>query len=282
VPSTAGAIDHRATPIQSDGDDAVINFETWSNRLLPGETKKLDRLAESLRDQPEKRLLIVIPSQNGPAGRHFFSSRVAVVERELSSRGVLSQKAMSPCAAGIDCPIVLRIVSPTLPLTPIEIVATPGNTDGLLAEAADPANESGTGTPLSILPKDNTDPSAAGSAETEKSTGTPEGGSPLSAVLARAEPKPAVAQSVAVDELWIAATGRLLRDVLKEWGDRAGWTVVWTSDREYPIEASATFSGDFTKAASQLFEGFSTVAPAPSAHFYKGNRVLLVESGEGR
>jgi len=74
----------------------------------------------------------------------------------------------------------------------------------------------------------------------------------------------------------------MLRDVLREWGERAGWTVVWQSDHEYPVEASADFSGDFTEAATQLFEGFATVAPAPFAHFYKGNHVLVVRSGEGR
>lgn len=93
---------------------------------------------------------------------------------------------------------------------------------------------------------------------------------------------PIVEPPVVVEETWTAAVGKSLRDVLRTWGDRAGWTIVWQSDRDYPVDAQATFTGDFATAASHLLDGFATAVPAPYAHFYKGNQVLLVLSGEGR
>ena len=34
-------------------------------------------------------------------------------------------------------------------------------------------------------------------------------------------------------EDWLAPEGSSLRELLTEWGDKAGWRVVWNTDREY-------------------------------------------------
>lgn len=101
---------------------------------------------------------------------------------------------------------------------------------------------------------------------------------PSPAPVPPAEPPP----PVVVAEMWTAPAGRHLKAVLQDWAGRAGWTVVWQSDHDYPLEATASFSGDFTEAARQLVAALATVAPAPYANFYKGNQVLVVHSGEGR
>lgn len=77
---------------------------------------------------------------------------------------------------------------------------------------------------------------------------------------------------------WLAAEGKDLREVLISWAEEAGWSVVWRSDYRYPLQAGASFDGEFTDAASLLLQNFASARPPVRATFYKGNRVLLVEN----
>ena len=81
-------------------------------------------------------------------------------------------------------------------------------------------------------------------------------------------------------EDWLAAEGSSVRSLLTEWGDKSGWRVVWSTDREYILEAGAMFRGRFMDVASALIRSFARVRPAPWGTFYKGNRVLLVTTQE--
>ena len=79
---------------------------------------------------------------------------------------------------------------------------------------------------------------------------------------------------------WVVASGQTLRDVLQSWCDKEGWDLVWTTPREYPIEASAVFKGRFVDVASALVRNFGRATPIPYAKFYKGNRVLVISTNE--
>ena len=79
---------------------------------------------------------------------------------------------------------------------------------------------------------------------------------------------------------WVVANGQTLRQVLKSWCDKEGWDLVWTTAREYPIEASAVFKGRFIDVASALVRNFERATPVPYAKFYKGNRVVVVSTTE--
>lgn len=81
-------------------------------------------------------------------------------------------------------------------------------------------------------------------------------------------------------EDWLATEGSSVRNLLTEWGDKAGWRVVWSTDREYILEAGAMFRGRFMDVASALVRSFARARPAPWGTFYKGNRVLLVTTQE--
>ena len=87
---------------------------------------------------------------------------------------------------------------------------------------------------------------------------------------------PAVAENEV--RSWVVTSGQTLQSVLKSWCDKEGWDLVWTSPREYPIEASAVFRGRFVDVASALIRNFERAVPAPYAKFYKGNRVLVIST----
>ena len=234
----------------SDGAVAIV-FDPWSSRLAAAEGAKLDRLAALLRQTPGARLQIVVADAKDGAWQRFLAARLAVVEGELSRRGYAAQRVHQERSTGINQVVMLRVVVPDPPAAPLQIpVAT--------ASSSLPA--AAVGAPQSILPA----PAAV----------SPPSGPPPAA--------PSAPPAVVVQEVWTAAAGRQLRAVLDDWAGRAGWTLVWQSDRDYPLEASASFTGDFTQAAQQLVAALAAVAPAPFANFYKGNRVLVVHTGEGR
>ena len=81
-------------------------------------------------------------------------------------------------------------------------------------------------------------------------------------------------------EDWLAEEGKTLKTLLTEWSDRAGWRLVWNTNRNYTLTAGAMFRGRFADVSSALIRAFARAKPAPIATFYKGNRVLVVETLE--
>ncbi|EPX83527.1 toxin co-regulated pilus biosynthesis Q family protein [Salipiger mucosus] len=80
------------------------------------------------------------------------------------------------------------------------------------------------------------------------------------------------------DEVWPVFAGSSLEETLKDWGDRAGWTIHWNSEYSYPIEASAEFEGNFISAVNALFNAFDSITPAIQGDLFKGNNVLVVSN----
>lgn len=81
-------------------------------------------------------------------------------------------------------------------------------------------------------------------------------------------------------EDWLAEEGKTLKALLTEWSERAGWRLIWNSNRNYTLTAGAMFRGRFADVSSALIRAFARARPAPIATFYKGNRVLVVETME--
>lgn len=81
-------------------------------------------------------------------------------------------------------------------------------------------------------------------------------------------------------EDWMAPQGSTVQELLLQWGDKAGWHVIWATDRIYTLEAGAMFRGRFMDVASALIRSFARARPAPWGTFYKGNRVLRVTTEE--
>lgn len=79
---------------------------------------------------------------------------------------------------------------------------------------------------------------------------------------------------------WIAEEGQNLKLLLTEWSEKSGWRLVWNTNRNYVLNAGAMFRGRFADVSSALIRAFARARPAPIATFYKGNRVLVVETME--
>ncbi|MBD5400332.1 hypothetical protein HDR61_01115 [bacterium] len=121
-------------------------------------------------------------------------------------------------------------------------------------------------------------PTGADASDTAAADGTDAHGGEIAVdISADAEAPVAMQDQV---RSWVVASGQTLREVLQNWCDKEGWDLVWTTPREYPIEASAVFKGRFVDVASALVRNFGRATPVPYAKFYKGNRVLVISTGE--
>ncbi len=79
---------------------------------------------------------------------------------------------------------------------------------------------------------------------------------------------------------WLAEEGQNLKALLTDWSEKSGWRLVWNTNRNYVLSAGAMFRGRFADVSSALIRAFARARPAPIATFYKGNRVLVVETME--
>ncbi|MGD9638800.1 MAG: TcpQ domain-containing protein [Alphaproteobacteria bacterium] len=81
-------------------------------------------------------------------------------------------------------------------------------------------------------------------------------------------------------EDWLVQEGATLKQLLSDWSDRSGWRLVWKSKRDFKIEAGAMLRGRYVDVASAVIRNMARARPAPMATFFRGNRVLLIETLE--
>lgn len=79
---------------------------------------------------------------------------------------------------------------------------------------------------------------------------------------------------------WLAEEGQSLKELLLAWSEESGWRLIWKTNRNYILNAGAMFRGNFADVSSALVRAFARARPAPIATFYKGNRVLVIETME--
>ena len=79
---------------------------------------------------------------------------------------------------------------------------------------------------------------------------------------------------------WLAEEGQSLKELLTAWSEESGWRLIWKTNRNYTLNAGAMFRGNFADVSSALVRAFARARPAPIATFYKGNRVLVIETME--
>ncbi len=79
---------------------------------------------------------------------------------------------------------------------------------------------------------------------------------------------------------WEAEEGENLRELLTKWSAMSGWKLLWQTNRNYVLSAGVMFKGKFADVSSALVRAFARARPAPIATYYKGNRVIVVETME--
>lgn len=67
-----------------------------------------------------------------------------------------------------------------------------------------------------------------------------------------------------------------VRDVLRNWAERVGWSVVWKAEHEYAVGADAAYSGEFLRAVDLLFAD-PGIRRSLVVSAYRQNRRLVVE-----
>ncbi|MDW9479061.1 hypothetical protein GOB57_10335 [Sinorhizobium meliloti] len=77
---------------------------------------------------------------------------------------------------------------------------------------------------------------------------------------------------------FIVEEGYMLHSTLNTWAEATGWKVIWNSEHDYLIEASATFSGDFVKASSDLIKAMADARPQITVDYYQGNKVIVISN----
>lgn len=100
------------------------------------------------------------------------------------------------------------------------------------------------------------------------------------AEAAQAAAAPARSQSALVSadsRIWRAPQGKTLDQVLGDWADHAGWTLVFNSRMIYELQSGAEFEGDFVEAASSLVRSVRAL-PQPMAMIYRGNKTIVVSN----
>lgn len=79
------------------------------------------------------------------------------------------------------------------------------------------------------------------------------------------------------EQTWHAKQNHTLDEVLGDWADKAGWTLVFSSRMIYQLQASADFDGNFIQAASSLVRSVRA-SPQPIVTFHQGNKTLVVSN----
>ena len=76
--------------------------------------------------------------------------------------------------------------------------------------------------------------------------------------------------------------GDTLRETLQRWSAQTGWTLIWDSQVDYPLEAALAFPAgtDFRTAAKATLRAFWGRRDAPVGTAYR-NRVLVITRRNG-
>lgn len=82
-------------------------------------------------------------------------------------------------------------------------------------------------------------------------------------------------------EIWEVSEGRTLRKELTRWTQKAGWRLIYRLDWDYPIEASAVFTGTFEDAVQALMSALEHSRPQPKAGFARDNKALVILPANG-
>lgn len=81
---------------------------------------------------------------------------------------------------------------------------------------------------------------------------------------------------------WSAPAGATLRRILTDWSEKAGVQLHWSSQFDYPIQASIRMTGTYQKAVETLLDGLRDAKPRPLARLHPnlpaGPAILILQT----
>ncbi|GCD54202.1 TcpQ domain-containing protein [Acetobacter pasteurianus] len=84
-------------------------------------------------------------------------------------------------------------------------------------------------------------------------------------------------------QIWHATGGKYLSDIIEEWGEKAGWQVVYDTRMLYEVSADSDFEGTFPHAAwtmihqiQQQIKMAGAEKPFPDIYFWKNRTAVIV------
>lgn len=70
-----------------------------------------------------------------------------------------------------------------------------------------------------------------------------------------------------------------LRAQLREWAALGGYQIVWSAIKDYQIDASATFTGNFLDVFTSVMHSLRQTGTPIKAQIYTGNKVIVIREG---
>ena len=138
-------------------------------------------------------------------------------------------------------------------------------------------------------------------AEPARAPGSPPAPTLVEEAVAKAEPvSPSMSEAVGTvvtpaspsldgadnGTIWIAERGETLHAVLSRWCERSGAQLVWSSQYDFPLQASITLEDSFEGAVRTILEAFANAAPRPVGRLHRqanlGMRVLIIQTRGNR
>lgn len=74
----------------------------------------------------------------------------------------------------------------------------------------------------------------------------------------------------------IRSDDKTIKDAIVRWSTMSGWQLIWDIPYEYPVGATATFSGTFEQSLEAVMTALQSSEIQPQVRFYRGNNVVRI------
>jgi hypothetical protein len=119
------------------------------------------------------------------------------------------------------------------------------------------------------------EPSVVASVSPRTAAATPQAAPEAAPVLAAASPSPAP-QAKGQGYWQLDVSDGSVKRALNRWSQDSGWQLVWELPVDFPVGASAAFSGEFEEAVAAVALSMQNSEMPMKAIFYRGNKVLRI------
>lgn len=99
---------------------------------------------------------------------------------------------------------------------------------------------------------------------------------PEAAAAGAPTPIPARGESRTSAGWQLTEQDRTVKAGMQRWAHESGWRLLWELAVDYPIEAPASFEGNFEQAVAALMRDMGHADIPPRAILYRGNQVVRI------